>query len=78
MEIPADYKICNDRRSAKCIKVGPSSSKWKGKCCEMCYKEVRASYYQANKQIINSKITDKRRLKKKSSNTNSPDETEQL
>jgi hypothetical protein len=64
MEIAVDYKICNDRRSANCVKVGPSSLKWKGKCCPMCYKEVRSSYYQANKKEINGKITQKRQLRK--------------
>lgn len=63
-DIKKNFKICNQQTSKDCIITAPDSSLWTGRCCGNCYAIVRAAVYQANKKVINDKVTAKRRIKR--------------
>ena len=63
-DIPLNYKLCVSRYSDDCIKAGPNNLKWRGKVCPKCVSKMNAEYYSANKKTINTKVVNKRRLKR--------------
>ncbi len=53
---PKHWKICNQRLSEDCIKIGhPSQFRLKTKTCKFCYQVYKRNYYRDHQESMNER-----------------------